>query len=110
MKFMLMMNVPRGSGDWGVKDWKPEELKAHIEFMHSLNKELTDAGELAAAEGLAPPNQAKIVRAGKHGLPATDGVFPESKEFLAGFWIVDVASTERAYEVREVLGSHQELG
>jgi hypothetical protein len=98
MKFMLMMNVPRG-GNWAVADWKPEELKAHIEFMHSLNKELTDAGELAAAEGLAPPNQAKLVQAGRNGLPATDGVFPEAKEFLAGYWIVDVETSERAYEI-----------
>jgi hypothetical protein len=39
------------------------------------------------------------VRAGKDGRPVTDGVFPESKELLAGFWIVDVASPARAYEV-----------
>jgi hypothetical protein len=40
------------------------------------------------------------VRAGKHGAPAvTDGPFPESKEFLAGWWIVDVDRTERAYEI-----------
>jgi hypothetical protein len=99
MKFMLMMNAPRGTGDYGVTDWKPEELKAHIDFMHSLNKELIQAGELAAAEGLAPPGQAKLVRGAKNGLPATDGVFPESKEYLAGFWIVDVPTAERAYEI-----------
>jgi hypothetical protein len=39
------------------------------------------------------------VRADKNGMPITDGVFPESKEFLAGFWIVDVASPERAYAI-----------
>ena len=33
--------------------------------------------------------EAKLVRAGSHGDPVTDGVFPESKEFLAGYWIVD---------------------
>jgi hypothetical protein len=40
-----------------------------------------------------------LVRAGKDGVPVTDGVFPESKEFLAGFWMVEVASPERAYEI-----------
>jgi hypothetical protein len=56
-------------------------------------------GELVAAEGLSFPDQAKLVKAGKNGTPVTDGVFPESKEFLAGFWIIDVDSPERAYEV-----------
>jgi hypothetical protein len=99
MKYMLMMHAPKGTGDWAVTDWKPEELKAHIDFMINLNKDLTRSGELVGAEGLAEPGQAKIVRAGKDGRPVTDGVFPESKEYLAGFWIVDVDKTERAYEI-----------
>jgi hypothetical protein len=45
------------------------------------------------------PGQAKLVRAGKDRRPITDGVFPESKEFLAGYWIVDVDSPERAYQI-----------
>jgi hypothetical protein len=53
-----------------------------------------------AAEGLALPSQARVVRAGKHGAPeVTDGPFPETKEFLAGYWIVDCESPERAYEI-----------
>ena len=99
MKFMLMMNAPRGTGDWGVINWAPEDLKAHIRFMKSLNRELADAGELVGAEGLAAPAQAKVVRAGKNGTPITDGIFPEAKEFLAGYWIVDVDSPTRAYEI-----------
>lgn len=100
MKFMLMMNVPAGTGDYQITSWKPEEFKAHIDFMRNLNTELSKNGELAAAEGLAAPGEAKVVRASKNGgAPVTDGVFPESKEFLAGFWIVDVDSAERAYEI-----------
>lgn len=100
MKFMLMMNVPAGTGDYQITSWKPEEFKAHIDFMRSLNAELSKNGEFAAAEGLAAPGEAKIVRASRNGgAPVTDGVFPESKEFLAGFWIVDVDSAERAYEI-----------
>jgi hypothetical protein len=100
MKFMLMMHAPRGTGEYAVSQWKPEELQAHIAFMHKLNRDLTAAGELAGAEGLASPGDARIVRAGKNGAPAvTDGPFAESKEFLAGFWIVDVPSAERAYEI-----------
>jgi hypothetical protein len=96
MKFMLMMNAPKGDGDWGVSKWAPEDLKAHIGFMKSG---LAESGELVGAEGLAMPAQAKLVRAGKDRRPITDGVFPESKEFLAGYWIVDVDSRERAYQI-----------
>jgi hypothetical protein len=100
MKFMLMMNAPRGTGVYQINSWTSDELKAHMDFMHRLNKELMDAGERVGAEGLAPPGQAKLVRAAKKGgPPVTDGVFPEAKEFLAGFWIVDVESAERAYEI-----------
>ena len=100
MKYMLMMNAPRGTGDYQAASWSPDDLKAHIAFMHRLNAELKEAGELVGAEGLAPPAQARLVRAGKNGgPPVTDGVFPEAKEFLAGFWIVDVDRPERAYEI-----------
>src|SRR5213075_2037562 len=76
-----------------------KDLQAHIAFMVGLNKELRQSGELVSAEGLSFPDQAKLVRASKDGLPITDGVFPESKEFLAGYWIVDVESPERAYAI-----------
>jgi hypothetical protein len=100
MKFMLMMNAPRGTGDWGVVNWPPEALQAHIDFMKRFAKELHEAGELVGAEGLASPGQARVVRAGKAGAPeVTDGPFAESKEFLAGYWIVDVESPEQAYAI-----------
>ena len=100
MKFMLMMNAPRGNGDWGVAKWAQEDLKAHIGFMKRFTQQLGESGELVGAEGLAAPGQARVVRAGKAGKPdVTDGPFAESKEFLAGYWIVDVESKERAYEI-----------
>ena len=99
MRYMLMMNAPRGNGGYAVMSWAPADLKAHIAFMHDLNRELTSRGELVSAEGLAPPSEAKLVRAGAAGEPVTDGPFPETKEFLAGFWIVDVDRAERAHEI-----------
>jgi hypothetical protein len=100
MRYMLMMHAPRGTGEFQVNNWTPEDFKAHIAFMHRFNAQLTAAGELVGAEGLAPPGQARIVRAGKDGTPAiTDGPFPETKEFLAGYWIVDVDRPERAYQI-----------
>jgi hypothetical protein len=100
MRYMLMMHAPRGTGEYQVSDWAPQDLKAHIDFMMRLNRELTGKGELVAAEGLTPPGQARVVRAAKDGAPAvTDGPFPEAKEFLAGFWIVEVERAERAYQI-----------
>ncbi len=100
MKYMLMMHAPRGTGDYQINDWSPEDFEAHIAFMHRFNKELVEAGEFVGGEGLAPPGEAKVVRAGPKGAPAvTDGPFPEAKEFLAGYWIVDVDRPERAYEI-----------
>lgn len=98
MKYMLMMNTPSG-GPYQIAQWPQQDIKAHIAFMVSFAKKLTQSGELVAAEGLAGPDQAKLVRAGKDGKPITDGVFAEAKEFLAGYWIVDVASPERAYQI-----------
>ncbi len=97
MKYILMMNTMKAGH--GVPGWPKKDLQAHIAFMMGLNKELHERGELVSAEGLAFPDQAKLVRAGKDGRPITDGVFPESKEFLAGFWIVEVDSPERAYDI-----------
>src|SRR6266481_1474890 len=130
MKYILMMTGP-WEGIQPVGTWPKKEIQAHIAFMIGLNKALKESGEFISAEGLAGQEQAKLVRAGKDGAPITDGVFPESKEFLAGYWIVDVESPERAYkiaarvsaapgpsgapgnmpiEVRQVLGSHSDVG
>jgi len=98
MKYILMMNCPKtGYDTFGA--WPKKDIQAHIAFMQALNKSLRESGQLVSAEGLADPKQAKIVRAGKDGAPVTDGVFPESKEFLAGYWIVDVETPEQAYAI-----------
>jgi hypothetical protein len=98
MKYMLMMNTS-GAGPYQIARWPQKDIKAHIAFMMSFAKKLGESGELVAAEGLAGPDQAKQVRAGKDGKPITDGVFPEAKEFLAGYWIVDVETPERAHQI-----------
>jgi len=95
MKYILMMNTMKENSN-AILSWPKETVQAHIAYMMSLNKELSAAGELVSAEGLAWPDQAKMVRADEDGAPNTDGVFPESKEFLAGFWFVDVETAERA--------------
>jgi hypothetical protein len=99
MKFMLMMQCTR-AGFESLSAWSPADFKAHIEFMIGFAKHLASTGELVMAEGLDAPQAARIVRSQKGRAPAvTDGPFAESKEFLAGFWIVDCASRERAVEI-----------
>jgi hypothetical protein len=130
MKFILMMTGTKANFD-EYANWSKADLERNVAFMRKFSKELKDSGVFVGTEGLAWPGQAKIVRAGQNGEPITDGVFPESKEFLAGYWIIDVENPEQAYriaakasaapgpggkpgsmpiEVRQVLGSHADLG
>ena len=98
MKYILMMNTMKA--DCNVfPGWTKKDIQEHIAFMQSFVKELKASGNLVSAEGLAFPNEAKLVRAGNDGTPITDGVFPESKEFLAGYWIVEVETPEEAYGI-----------
>jgi hypothetical protein len=99
MKYMLMMMAP--AGGWQNFATLPvEDIKAHIAFMQKINAELAAAGELVQAEGLAFPQQARIVSAQRGKGPAvSDGPFAETKEFLAGFWIVDVPDEARAIAI-----------
>jgi hypothetical protein len=99
MRFLLMINVPHGTGAFESNEWSDDDVKAHMSFLGRLNRELTDSGELVALAALTPPREARTVRASRHGAIVTDGPFPESKEFLAGYWMVDVPSPERAYEI-----------
>ena len=99
MKFMLMMHTPRGTGEYEYHDWAPGDWQAHMAYWDRLNRALTESGEFVKVLALTPPGDAKLVRAGKDGAPMTDGPFAEAKEFLAGFWIVEVDSPERAYEI-----------
>src|ERR1700704_5108145 len=96
MKFMMMMHTPTG-GPYQVASWPRQDLIHHIEFMKSFAQKIKASGELVAAEGLAGPDQARRARAGKDGQPITDGIFPETKEFLAGCWIVETDPGERAH-------------
>jgi hypothetical protein len=98
MKYILMMNTMKANTD-PFPGWSKDDIRTMIAFMINFDKELRKTSELVSAEGLAFPDQAKLVRAGKDGRPINDGVFAETKEFLAGYWIVDVASPERAYEI-----------
>ncbi len=98
MKYILLMSGSKAGVD-SYRAWSKKDIDAHMAVLIGLNQELTASGEFVATQGLAAPHDAKVVRGVKDGMPVTDGIFPESKEFLLGYWIVDVASPERAYEI-----------
>ena len=96
MKYMMQMNVKGGS--YQMEGWAPKDIKGMVDFMHSFNTELKKNGNWVSAEGLVAPEFARIVKADDQGRPVvTDGPFAESKEFIAGFWIVEVKNSDEAY-------------
>lgn len=95
MKYILLMSGTR-AGVQGYHAWSKQDIEAHMAVLQGINKDLTVSREFVATQGLADPREAKVVRGEKNGVPVTDGIFPESKEFLLGYWIVDVASAARA--------------
>jgi hypothetical protein len=101
MRFMLLQNYGEVESNCPpMTEWTPGDIKAHIEFQQALNEELTESGELVDAQGLAGPDQAKFVVSDGASAPViTDGPFPESKELLAGYRLIDVATVERAIEI-----------
>jgi hypothetical protein len=101
MRFMLLQNYgPVESDCPPMTEWGPGDIKAHIEFQHVLNTELLERGELVDAQGLAGPERARFVVSDGASAPViTDGPFPESKELLAGYRLVDVETAARAIEI-----------
>ena len=98
MKYILLMSGSKAGVD-SYHAWTQKDIETHMGVLRSINQELTESGEFVATQGLTGPNEAKLVRGVKNGMPITDGVFPESKEFLLGYWIVDVATPERVYAI-----------
>jgi hypothetical protein len=101
MRFMVLMNYGGVEADIPpMPEWSPEDIRAHIEFQQTLNQQLTASGELIDAQGLAGPEEARFVVSDGASAPVvTDGPFPEAKELLAGYRIVEVESEERAIEI-----------
>ncbi len=95
MKYLLLMSGTK-AGVASYHTWAQSDRDIHMQTLGSIVKELAESGEFVATQGLTEPKEARLVRGEKNGLPVTDGIFPETKEFLLGYWIVDVATPERA--------------
>jgi hypothetical protein len=101
MRFMLLQDYGGVESDCPpMTEWSPAEIKAHIDFQIALNEELTRNGEFVDAQGLTGPEVAKSVTWDGTGSPVvTDGPYPESKELIAGYRMIEVDSLERAIEI-----------
>ena len=97
MRFMLLQDY-YVAGVEPMSDWAPEDVQAHIDFQVKLNDELTERGEFVEAQALTQVTRT-VTHDGSDTPVVTDGPFPESKELLAGYRIVDVESPERAIEI-----------
>jgi hypothetical protein len=84
------------------QDW----IREMIAFMHQLDRDLTESGELVFQQGLADPGTAKTVTVNNGRAIVTDGPFAEAKESLIGFWVVDVESEDRVFEVAARIASY----
>ncbi len=99
-RYLLLVTVESGVEESPMEEWQPDEVAAHLDHYRALHRELVDSGELVESELLTGPDLARIVRADGGSAPVvTVGPFPEFKEWVAGYQIVDVESESRAIEI-----------
>lgn len=100
MKYMLVTYGGKQE-DWeGLAAWTDEDMHRMVAYMRELNADLQASGELLQSEGLSGPARAFVVRGSDDGPPVVvDGPYAESKEVIAGYWVVDVESRERLLEI-----------
>jgi len=103
MKYLIMMS---GSAEQMVGTQSKEWIQEMITFMRRLDQELTDSGELVYQQGLADPSTAKTVTLDNGSTVVSDGPYAEAKESLIGFWVLDVGSEDRVYEVAGRIASY----
>ncbi|MBF8190719.1 hypothetical protein ITP53_34420 [Nonomuraea sp. K274] len=111
MKYMILSyasqrdyDVMSGKDSGGQASWSEADVAAMVEFMTTVNQELEESGELVETRALAAPVHTRRLGS-KDGVPVvTDGPYAETQEVLAGYWIVDCESFDRATEIGARLG------
>jgi hypothetical protein len=111
MKYMILTYASQQDYDalagqaTGKPAWSAEDFAAMGAFMETFNQDLVESGELVETRGLTAPVHARRVQL-QHGAPAvTDGPYAETTEVLAGYWIVECDSFDRATEIAARLAS-----
>ena len=105
MKYMIILSGSQqhydsmAGKDTDAPTWTPEQIDAMFAFMNELNQDLEARGELVDAQGLTEPALARRVELKDGETVVTDGPYAESKEVLAGYWVVDVDGIDRATEI-----------
>ena len=106
MKYMIMLYGSQQDYDvmagkpTGKPAWSAEDVAAMHAFMGSLNEGLVESGEFVDAQGLVAPVHTRRIHGIKNGVPVvTDGPYAETQEVLAGYWIVECESFDRATEI-----------
>ena len=102
MKYLLLKHYrggPAPAVDWApIDQWTPEEIDAHVRFMGDFAARLKETGELVETQALAP--EGTFVRYdGEARPPVTDGPFAETKDLIAGWYVIDVESWDRAVQL-----------
>jgi hypothetical protein len=105
MKYMILTYASQRDYDGlagkaaGEAAWSAADFAALGEFMASFNSDLAESGELVETRGLTAPVHTRRIRV-QSGVPVvTDGPYAETEEVLAGYWIVDCESFDRATEI-----------
>ena len=100
-KYLLLKHyrgAPAPANNVPMDRWAPEEVDAHMQFMADFGKRLEESGEYVDAQALSP--EGAFVRANDQGTgPVTDGPFAETKDLIAGWYVVDVDGWDRAVEL-----------
>jgi hypothetical protein len=88
-----------------MSEWTADEITAHIAFQYEVARMLRERGEFVDAQALSPEG-AYVRYGGPEAAPVTtDGPFPEVKELVAGWFMIDVESEQRAHAVAAFVSS-----
>jgi hypothetical protein len=98
MKYMILVNASQRDYD-DMARWSPADFAAMGQFMEQFSRELTESGELVDTRGLTSPAHARRVQGRGTQAVVTDGPYAETQEVLAGYWIVECESFDRATEI-----------
>jgi hypothetical protein len=79
--------------------WSPEDFAAMYSFMTEFNARLVESGELVETRGLSAPVHTRRVRLQNDVPVVSDGPYAETQEVLAGYWVVECESFDRATEI-----------